>query len=92
MVYQRLLAILLLCIPGAAGIYGWNLMKDIIFEAMAGEGFHWLHFLGGLVLFLGGLAFLAGFWFYRDAKNNYIQPMFLSKKKRQRKKPSKGNH
>ncbi|GGA39522.1 hypothetical protein GCM10007416_10620 [Kroppenstedtia guangzhouensis] len=82
MLYQRLLAIALLCIPGAAGIYGWTLMKDIIFETLAGKDFAWLPFLGGLLLFILGLFFTAGFLFYRDAKRNYVQPMLLPPKKK----------
>ncbi|PTX52193.1 uncharacterized protein DUF2627 [Melghirimyces profundicolus] len=88
MIYQRLLAIVLLCIPGAAGIYGWTLMKDVIFNALAGEPFAWFPFIGGLILFLGGLSFVAGFLFYRDAKNNYVQPMLLPRRKKKRKNHS----
>lgn len=88
MLYQRLLAFALLCIPGAAGIYGWTLMKDIIFESLAGEKFAWLPFLGGLILFLSGLFFLAGFLFYRDAKKNYVQPMLLQKKRNKQARPT----
>ncbi|MDA8351762.1 MAG: DUF2627 family protein [Firmicutes bacterium] len=88
MIYQRLLAILLLCIPGAAGIYGWKLMKNAIFDTLAGESFNWLVFVGGLILFCGGLFFLGGFLFYRDAKNNDVQPMLLPKKRKQQVKAS----
>lgn len=82
MIYQRVLAIVILCIPGGACVYGWTLLRDVLFNYMAGEGFHWGWFALGLFLFLGGLAFVAGFLFYRDAKRNYVQPMLLRKKKR----------
>lgn len=74
MLYQRLLAIIVLCIPGALGVYGWTLMRDVFFNYFAGGRFAWLPFLGGLALFLFGLCFLAGFIFYRDLKRNQIQP------------------
>ncbi|SDW54579.1 Protein of unknown function [Marininema mesophilum] len=83
MIYQRLLAILLICIPGAAGVYGWNLMKDVIFNNLAGNGFSWLAFLGGLLLFLGGLTFIGGFLFYRDLKKDYVQPMLRPRRKKE---------
>ena len=70
MVFQRVIAILILCIPGALGVYGWTWMRNVFFDYMAGKGFDWLSFLGGLTLFLLGLAFLGGFIYHRDAKRN----------------------
>ncbi|SFS92698.1 DUF2627 domain-containing protein [Marininema halotolerans] len=81
MIYQRMFAIVLICIPGAAGVYGWTLMKDVIFNYLAGHGFSWLAFIGGLILFLAGLAFIGGFLFYRDLKNDDIQPMLRPRRK-----------
>ncbi|OYD09808.1 DUF2627 family protein [Paludifilum halophilum] len=89
MIYQRILAILLLCIPGALGIYGWTLMRDVFFEYLAGQGFSWIPFLAGGILLLFGLFFIGGFLFYRDEKNNAIQPM-LRRKKKNKSLPSKG--
>lgn len=79
-IYQRLIAVLLLCIPGALGIWGWTIMRDNIFDAFAGQGFAWFPFVGGLLLLLVSLAFLGGFIYYRDRKRNYIHPR---KKKKQ---------
>lgn len=79
MIYQRIFALLLLCIPGAIGIYGWTWMRDVFFHYMAGEGFAWLPFAGGLTLFLLSLTFLGGFLFYRDEKRNLIQPKLRRK-------------
>lgn len=73
-IHQRIMAILLLCIPGALGIWGWTIMRNIVFDAFAGQGFAWLPFLGGLALLLFALAFLGGFIYYRDRKRNYIHP------------------
>lgn len=80
MTFQRILAILILCIPGAVGVYGWTLMRNVFFDYMAGRGFDWLSFLGGLILFLLGVAFVGGFILHRDAKRNKVQPKFLKKK------------
>jgi hypothetical protein len=80
MVFQRVIAILILCIPGALGVYGWTWMRNVFFDYMAGKGFDWLSFLGGLTLFLLGLAFLGGFIYHRDAKRNKIQPKLRRKK------------
>ena len=81
-IYQRILAIVLMCIPGVLGIYGWTLMRDITFDYFAGKGFAWLPFLGGLALLLLALYFLGGFIFYRDKKRNKIQPKLLKKDKK----------
>jgi hypothetical protein len=80
MVFQRVIAILILGIPGAIGVYGWTWMRDVFFDYMAGRGFDWLSFFGGLTLFLIGVAFLGGFIFHRDAKRNKIQPKLQRKK------------
>ena len=79
MIYQRLFALLLLCIPGAIGIYGWTWMRDVFFDYMGGEGFNILSFLGGLAMFLIALTFLGGFLYYRDEKKNLIQPKLRRK-------------
>ncbi|RAL26547.1 DUF2627 domain-containing protein [Thermoflavimicrobium daqui] len=83
-VYQRILAILILCIPGALGIYGWTIIRDVLFNYFANQGFAWLPFLGGTLLLLIALYFLGGFIFYRDKKNNRIQPKLLSKEEQEK--------
>ncbi len=80
MIYQRLFALVLLCIPGAIGIYGWKWMRDVFFDYMGGEGFNILSFAGGLAMFLiSFLTFLGGFLYYRDEKKNLIQPKLRRK-------------
>lgn len=79
MIYQRLFALVLLCIPGAIGIYGWKWMRDVFFDYMGGEGFNILSFAGGLAMFLISLTFLGGFLYYRDEKKNLIQPKLRRK-------------
>jgi hypothetical protein len=78
-VLQRLIAIVLMCLPGAVSVYGWTLMRDILFSTAAGERFPILTFIIGLILFLFGLFIVGGFIFYRDKKRNKIQPKLLKK-------------
>lgn len=67
---QRLMAVLVIVIPGILAGYGWNLMRDAIFTSFSssGEAFPVLKMAVGLILFLAGVAFIAGFWVYRDKK------------------------
>lgn len=67
---QRLLAVFVIAIPGILAGYGWNLMRDAIFTSFSssGEAFPVLKMTGGLILFLAGVAFIAGFFVYRDKK------------------------
>lgn len=78
-VYQRVIAILLLCIPGVVGVYGWTIIREVIFDTFAKQGFQWGRFLFGLVLLLGSLYIVGGFIFYRDKKNKRVQPKLLNK-------------
>jgi hypothetical protein len=80
-IFLRLLAILLLCIPGVFAVYGWTRMRELLFDHVAGQPFVWLPFLCGLGLFLSGLAIVGGFIFYRDLKRNQIQARLRRKKK-----------
>jgi hypothetical protein len=68
-VAQRLIAVLLIAIPGIIAAYGWSLMRDVIFDSFSmTESFQLLKFLGGLSLFLCGVAFIAGFFVHKDKK------------------------
>ncbi|HEY9578098.1 MAG TPA: DUF2627 domain-containing protein [Pseudobacillus sp.] len=76
----RLLALLVLVIPGFLAGLGIKLMRDMLFGVLQPPfPFLWLQFLVGLVLFVGGLGFVAGFIFYRDRKNNKVQNRFKDK-------------
>lgn len=94
MIYQRILALVILCIPGVAAVYGWTLLRDVFFAYFAGEGFHWGFFSLGVFLFFSGIALVGSFIFYRDAKRNQIQPMLLLLLRRLKKKREikKGNN
>jgi hypothetical protein len=71
--YQRILAIILMCLPGVVSVYGWTLMRDILFDTAAGTPFATIQFVIGLLLFIAGIAIIGGFIFYRDKKNNRIK-------------------
>jgi len=89
LILQRLIAILLLVIPGLGAAYGFLLMKDALYDYFAGMGidsttpdFAWGMFILGAVLFLIGIAFIGGWIFFRDRKRNYLSPRFRPKRTR----------
>lgn len=79
----RLIALLIVAIPGFLAVLGFKLMRDTIFGV---PQFHipyfWLQFLIGLLLFVLGLVFVGGFIFYRDKKRKKLQPKFQNQKGR----------
>jgi len=95
LVISRLIAVLLLVIPGVAAAYGFLLMKDAVFDYFAQLGnveltnphFAWLRFAIGFVVFLCGVAFIGGWIFFRDRKHNYLSSRFRPKRPR----PPKAN-
>ena len=89
---SRIIAILLLVIPGLAAAYGFIELKQVIFQYVADKGqfgsdatFHWWRLIKGITLFAAGVGFIGGWTFYRDRKRNYLAPKFMPKK-------SKPNH
>ncbi|WP_274364425.1 DUF2627 domain-containing protein [Paenibacillus thermotolerans] len=78
--FSRLIAVLLLVIPGWIATYGFLKMKDAVFHSFGPASFPWLSFLLGLVMFALGVAFIGGWIFYRDRKRNYVAPRFKKKK------------
>ncbi|GAB7386180.1 DUF2627 domain-containing protein [Bacillaceae bacterium] len=84
MLWQRLLACLVIAIPGVVGMYGVKLMRDAFFDTFdprIGE-FLWWKFLFGLLCFAAGVAFIGGFILHRDRKRNLVQPRFRKNKQR----------
>ncbi|WP_138225502.1 DUF2627 domain-containing protein [Paenibacillus algicola] len=86
---SRFIAILILVIPGFMAMKGFLMMKDALFLYIAVHGddtalhksFNWLTFGGGLILFILGIGFLAGWVLFRDRKRNYVGPRFKEKRK-----------
>lgn len=85
---SRFIAILILVFPGLLAMKGFLMMKDAIFNYISMHGddsaipnFEWLHFGGGLLLFVAGMTFLGGWILARDRKKNYVGPRFKEKQK-----------
>lgn len=86
----RLIAIIMLVIPGLMATYGFLLMKNAVFQYIADHGndqldnpsFGWLSMIGGLILFAIGVGFIGGWIFFRDRKRNYVAPRFKKMKPR----------
>ncbi|WLR49719.1 DUF2627 domain-containing protein [Bacillus tianshenii] len=74
---KRILALLIMLIPGFGAGYGIKLMRDMVFGIQQPPfPFLWIQFLIGLLLFLVGLGFVGGFILYRDRKRNKVQGKF----------------
>lgn len=73
----RIIALIIMLIPGFIAALGIKLMRDMVFGILQAPFTHLgLQFLAGLVFFLGGLAFVAGFILHRDRKKNKVQALF----------------
>ena len=81
-VLPKLIAVILLVIPGLLATYGFLLVKNALFDALGNEPLPWLRLLLGLLLFAGGVGFIGGWIFNRDRKRNYVSPRFREKKMR----------
>ncbi|PLR99866.1 DUF2627 domain-containing protein [Bacillus sp. T33-2] len=85
---DRIIALIILLIPGFLAAYGIKLMRDMVFGIMqAPFPFLWLQFLSGLLLFLMGLGFVAGFILYRDRKRNKVQDRFRRQASMKKERP-----
>jgi hypothetical protein len=78
----RIIALLILVIPGLLAISGIKWMRDTLFGILHSPFPSLaLQFLGGFLLFAAGLSFIGGFILHRDRKRNKVQPRFQKKKK-----------
>ncbi|AWM17550.1 DUF2627 domain-containing protein [Bacillus inaquosorum] len=74
---SRLLALLILVLPGAISALGIKLMRDTLFgHTIKPFAALWLQGLSGFIFFAFGLYVLAGFILYRDRKRNQVSPRF----------------
>ncbi|HLR08204.1 MAG TPA: DUF2627 domain-containing protein [Bacillota bacterium] len=66
---MRIVAVLLLVIPGFIAAYGIKLMRDSLFNAyfpiFVNSG---VQFIIGFILFVAGITFVGGFIVHRDRK------------------------
>ncbi|OLS40123.1 DUF2627 domain-containing protein [Bacillus sp. MRMR6] len=77
---KRIIALTILVIPGVLAGYGIKLMRDMTFGILQPPiPLLGLQFIIGMVLFIGGLGFVAGFIFHRDRKQNKVQNRFKKK-------------
>jgi Protein of unknown function (DUF2627) len=79
-IMSRLIALIIMLIPGAFAALGIKLMRDMLFGILQPPiPYLWLQFVLGLVFFVAGLGFIAGFVLHRDRKRNKVQPRFTKK-------------
>jgi len=73
----RIIALIILVIPGFLAAFGIKLMRDMTFGILQAPFPNlWLQFLTGFILFVGGLGFVGGFIFHRERKRNNVQARF----------------
>ena len=78
---KRIIALLILVVPGFLAAYGIKLMRDMVFGIHQPPiPFLWMQFFVGLFFFIAGLGFVGGFILHRDIKRNKVQARFLEKK------------
>lgn len=74
---SRIIALIILLIPGVIAGYGIKLMRDMLFGVLNWPfPLLWLQFFCGAIFFILGLGFIAGFIFHRDRKQNKLQDRF----------------
>ncbi|TKD70051.1 DUF2627 domain-containing protein [Pseudalkalibacillus hwajinpoensis] len=77
---MRLIALLIVLIPGIFGVIGIKLMRDVLFGVLNPPFTSLIvQFILGLVFLIVGLSFVGGFIFYRDRKRNKVQDRFSSR-------------
>lgn len=73
----RFIALLIVLIPGVIATLGIKIMRDALFNIVYPFFFSVVvQFIIGLLLFLGGIAFIGGFILHRDKKNNKTKGNF----------------
>lgn len=70
----RIIAILILFIPGVISAFGIKLMRDSLFDEFYPIFMHiGVQFTIGLILFLAGIGFIGGFIVHRDRKKQLVK-------------------
>jgi uncharacterized membrane protein len=79
---NRIIALVIMVIPGFIAALGIKLMRDMAFgKLQAPLPSLFVQFIVGLLAFLLGLGFIAGFILYRDRKRNKVQRRFQKKER-----------
>ncbi|GEK33973.1 DUF2627 domain-containing protein [Kurthia sibirica] len=77
----RFFAFIVLLVPILMTAGGIKLIRDTIFSRIVEPfPFLWLQFIVGVLLFLIGFLFLAGFLLNRDRKQGKVAPRFMNPK------------
>ncbi|MGE7837117.1 DUF2627 domain-containing protein [Viridibacillus arvi] len=77
----RFAAFIVLLIPGLMAAGGIKLMRDTLFAKLVDPiPFLWLQFIIGIVLFVIGFGFFAGFLLHRDRKKGKVSAKFTNQK------------
>jgi hypothetical protein len=74
---SRIIALIIMLIPGFISAFGIKLMRDMVFGILQPPIPNLLlQFILGFLFFAAGLAFIAGFILHRDRKKNKVQAIF----------------
>lgn len=74
---SRIIALIIMLIPGFIAALGIKLMRDMVFGILQPPIPNLLiQFILGFLFFAAGLGFIAGFILHRDRKKNKVQAIF----------------
>lgn len=78
----RLAAFIVLLIPGIFAAGGIKFMRDALYGIVFFPFMQsWIQFIAGLIMFILGIGFFAGFLLRRDRKNGRVQGRFAQKER-----------
>ena len=71
---SRIIAVIIMFTPGIIGAFGIKLMRDALFVEVSPILFNEIiQFIIGFIMFSAGLAFIGGFIYHRDKKNQLVK-------------------
>ncbi|MBM7607168.1 DUF2627 domain-containing protein [Ureibacillus composti] len=78
----RMLAFIVLLIPAIMAGAGIKFMRDTLFDKLISPfPWLWLQFVIGVIFFIVGLSFFAGFLLHRDRKNGRVASKYQKPQK-----------
>lgn len=79
---QRMIAFIIMLIPAIMAGAGIKFMRDTLFGKLVSPiPWLWLQFVLGVIFFVIGIGFFAGFLLNRDRKNGRVAPKFQKNSK-----------